>query len=436
MASITTITSRLYHVDADNTLQFIMTFTESQSGTNTNLLAEDEGITALDWGQLEWSYNIEDPLLVPSSYQATFTDMHGLLDAMLFLPQGVNYDKQFDIEIKLNGDTLYLGTAQEDGLQYSDSAKTLKVSFDAHTDILNKTQLYSTNTSGQTVANNPFNLDADTNYPFTQLLEKMYSLTGQNISFADGSLKVSHNWLLAGQRQNSSHFCNTIRLKETTQLAKPLFFEPEHGFQNVGDILKNLAMDWGCFTGLIHKKKAFFKKLFTFDAANTQSITDVIDHEHQYKYSTIDYVKVSSGWGGMYAGDYSIGTDTKLEGRTKELKTLPSFWELPPPDGYRTCIYANLARGDDDDGYYAVYQANDPVIDNVYGTSAETLGKFWYNWQHSISNLRTDTFTLNGLQYDFLKDFIYESSKFQPISMKMSLAQNRTEIEALYLGRL
>jgi hypothetical protein len=41
-----------------------------------------------------------------------------------------------------------------------------------------------------------------------------------------------------------------------------------------------------------------------------------------------------------------------------------------------------------------------------------------------------------GVNYDFMKDFIYNGSKYQPVSMAAHYSKNITECEALYLGEV
>ena len=89
------------------------------------------------------------------------------------------------------------------------------------------------------------------------------------------------------------------------------------------------------------------------------------------------------------------------------------------------------------DGTYDIYQARDPnLFSNAFKDHGALEAKFWYNYRGDIQNCRVDKFILRRITYDFLKDFNYDGSKYQPISMKFRDSEDITECEAIYLGEL
>ncbi len=107
-------------------------------------------------------------------------------------------------------------------------------------------------------------------------------------------------------------------------------------------------------------------------------------------------------------------------------------------DGDATYTYASYG---DADGTYSIFQIRDPYLylsgyENEFKDSGDLLGAFWYYWRGNLQSCRVDKLTLRGINYDFLKDFNYNGSKYQPIGMKFNFAENRTECNAIYLGEL
>lgn len=83
---------------------------------------------------------------------------------------------------------------------------------------------------------------------------------------------------------------------------------------------------------------------------------------------------------------------------------------------------------------YAV-QVKDPIINsNAYTVIGDLTAKFWYNYRGNIQYCRVDKFLFFGVGYDFLKDFNFNDTKYQPISMKISWSQGVTECEAITIG--
>lgn len=92
---------------------------------------------------------------------------------------------------------------------------------------------------------------------------------------------------------------------------------------------------------------------------------------------------------------------------------------------------------DNGNGEYLIGQSRDPnILNNSFRNHGDLMAKFWYKYRGNIQNCRVDKFLLRGINYDFLKDFNYKGSKFQPIGMTFDLASDVTECEAIYLGEV
>lgn len=96
---------------------------------------------------------------------------------------------------------------------------------------------------------------------------------------------------------------------------------------------------------------------------------------------------------------------------------------------FTVSAYNNIA------GEYQIHQMRDANIEsNAILGNGDAIAKFWYKYRGNIQNCRVDKFIFRGIDYDYLKDFNYNNSKYQPISMTFNYPENKTECEAIYLG--
>lgn len=196
-------------------------------------------------------------------------------------------------------------------------------------------------------------------------------------------------------------------------------------YRLVGDLLRKLAIDLFSYTGMIHSQKAFFIKLFYFDPNNTQTLGTVLKWRKNYRYSLIDYVKVVVD----NVGTYLQGTFTELADRqiTRD-DTLIYCYDFGGSSG------TNI-RWDDAPTYTFQDQILDVFIDaSAAKDSGDLMAQLWYNYRGDIQNCRVDEFILAGIDYNFLKNFTYNSKRYQIIGMTKKYDLNETRILAINLG--
>ncbi len=440
MAYTITISTNVQQIGAD-TLQMLLTFNVNATGTNLYWDAKTQGIRVADWGVLDWSYDIEDAFMVPAIYNFKLLDAAGRLENLFFGTDAVALatDKRPIVEIKVNGLTDYKGKVQEDGVRHVSGTKALTINADSDTDVINKRKLFADdgtpyNPFGYTLA-----LWPNGYYPIYKFFEDIYGLIDPSISFATGSLAITHDWSFGGWRilpTEDHNVINDVQFTELLQSAITLYNNPPMGLNNLGDILRKMAIDWCAFTGMLHKEKAFFKKLFHYDASNLQILGKVRAHEKYYKYGLIDYVKVTTEVGRALI--YTKGIDTQLEDRFLERDSIPAFYDnQADPDIRNTNVQASINRSSSNDGTYAIYRCADPnLLGGAFNDNGEVTSEFWYRNRGFIDKCRADVFKVEGVGYSYLKDFNDGGSKFQPIIMKKQLGNGLTEIEAVYLGEL
>jgi hypothetical protein len=494
-----------------NTIQVIIEFTHDLTGTDRNWNAKDYNLRILNYGKLSIGYDLEDAFLVPGTYSLVIGDPDGVLDDLFFgageIP--IATDKQAKITLKINGSNKFLGHAIEDSIDYNDATCICDLVFAPKTDLINKRMVYDEDG----LPLNPFGYTQDTVVSILDILLDIYKLVNPSLTYPTG-LQIIQDWEFQGRR-NPTTICylNNITFVNLMQSVNELFFVNTYGILTCGDVLKKLAIDWCCFTGLISDEKAFFRKLFLYDPANVQSV-NVLSRKKGYKYGLIDYVKVTTELGDPDE-PYKEGVFTELEDRYIIRKTLPGFYVTgafeqtnifaaidrdnhfvffhgllanQPSEG---AIYSNngsnfkvvgtawagediyyittervagendpqesgtltKVSGDGDATYtyasygdadaippsysYEIYQARDPnLFSNAFKNHGALCANFWYKYRGNIQNCRVDKFIFRGVDYDYLKDFNYGGSKYQPISMVFDFANSSTECEAIYIGEL
>ena len=126
-------------------IQFILTFTVDETGSDQQYSWSEKGLNIKNAGTLEWNYNIEDAFLIPGSTRLSIADKLDYLDGLFFgsTTEQVGADKQPKLEIKLNGTTEFLGYVVEDSVLSDTGVKVVSFMANPRTDIINKTMLYN-----------------------------------------------------------------------------------------------------------------------------------------------------------------------------------------------------------------------------------------------------------------------------------------------------
>ncbi len=275
-------------IDADSdTMQCILEFTVNAPGDDVETDANDVALKILEWGDMTIEYDLENALALPGKMSFKVSDPQGFLDNLLF--ESANIDIQGKVTVKLNGDNEFIGHIIEDSIESDEGQST--VFFDAapRTDIINKTNLYKV-FEGSTVNVNPFSYTNDTKISIISILEDIFQLADDSISYPN-TLIIFQDWLFLGIKDTFGGYEGNIPFTDLKLRTNNVAFNSSLGVSTAGDLLKLLALEFGCFAGFIMVGKAFFKKLFYYDPDNVQSV-NVKKHKKCYKYGLIDYVEI------------------------------------------------------------------------------------------------------------------------------------------------
>jgi hypothetical protein len=377
--------------------------------------------------------------IVPGVYRCTLYDANGVFTSTdnvlsyLFNPSFGDFAKEALVTLKLNGNVEFIGNIQRDSIEYDLGQRTVTFVVDPQTGVLNDIPLFGID--GQTPYNQ-LGWTANTWHATTEILEKIYQQVSTAISIGSGTLSVRSDWVFKGVINGGSTWRDDILFSEVYQWIDSLFLLYGYGVTSMGDLLRKMALDWGGFTGLIHKEKAFFHRLRWYDANNTQALATVLARKLSYRWPELVGAQVRLAMGdGQFAytmaGEFSTHTYTYY---VRDL-ALVSFFASTPAF---TTVAGVLARGQGYDGTYWVHEVSQPNTTMLSGAFAG-YGLFlasWYLWNRADFNAcRVDTFTVAGVGMDFLKCFTDEfGGKYQIIGMKKKIAASSTDIDAIYLG--
>lgn len=453
MAFTTYISTSRQVVDHDEngqeiTVQLLLGFSNTSASSSTDLYwdAKTVGIRVSDWGVLEYSYDFQDLLLTVGKYSFTLDDALFTLRDLLFKHTGIEatYTRTPRVEIRINDVTEFIGFVMEDSIKYDQANRRVKMSADPNSRILNQIILYNpvlvsaTNSQGAT---DPLGYGHGTFVPILSIIEKIYQKVNRRLSINEG-IAVSQDWVFTAsphpQGFGQPDDITDGAFNELRIWIDDLFWDPSLGYTKLADVLRALAVNFGCFTGLLHNQRAFFRKLFVYNAGTAQTLGKVLKRVFGYEYALKDYVEIT-GRGGVI---FTRGSMTDIEDRMLKLNILTQFWSyqgILPFFGRPDYEWSNTRIIRSDVPYY-VYAAFDPVIDVIYGFSSRPIGdvvaNWWYHFRSDVNRCRVDTINVVGITYDFEKNFSDEGRKYQIVSMKKFLAKNETEFEALYLGEV
>ncbi len=417
-----TITFPVENLGTGDTIQMIFSFEVYHSDSYApDIVAADYDMMVSNYGTLEMDYDLEDRLLTPSELSFEIVDPQGVLDTYLFESQIVvlSGDNRFIVELKLNGVTEFIGAVLEDSIFLDVGKKTIKFKAAPRIDVINNQMVYD----ADNVAINPFGYTSNARYLIRTFLEDVYKQVDPAMT-----LDITHSWGFEGFDldtyliYHNDFVLDGAANRSLTLHAHLLYFDNYVSVQNTGDVLRELAKAFGAYTGMIHEKKAFFKELFVYNSANTQTLGTVLTHEKNYKYSLIDWVRIEHYTSSQV---YTAGEITNIEGRYIEDTSIPRSSSAA---GYATLFV-------DRDGVdYQISSALCSRVNAAWIDLGQLLAEFWYKYRSDIQYLRVDRFEVVGVNYDFLKDFTYSGYKYQIMNMKKKYKDGITEIEALSLG--
>jgi hypothetical protein len=415
----TTITFPLETLQGGNTWQLILTFSTATEAANAAINAEDQNILILDHGKVGWDYDLENRYLCQGQTSITISDTDEYISDNFLFGADDDYgtsnasetDKQFIVEIKLNGATEFYGNCVEDSIFFSEKDKKLVFSASPKLDLLKNTMLYDEDG----IKTNPLG------YGDLTVLMLLSDIVEDIFQFVSPSATVSlkHDWEFYEPYEGVTHTMDEIKLS-----LQDLYNNVDKHLNDLSDLLKHLCTSFFARTGFINSNKAIFSKISFYDTADTQTLT-VTDTEKETKYAKLTWCKFSPAMSGIVLPENEVGTYTNMAGRYMNEVVIPwcrTVLVAPGTAGYGT-IYSvgdvNMAYG------------RDPRLYPSWSFSAELQANCWHKFRNDLSSQIIYKLKCTGITYEIDKTCIYDHHYYQVLSMEKDWEKNETNIDAL-----
>lgn len=456
-------------VAGNHLIRMTMEFTVNDDGTDDEIFAGDVGLKIIDWGELRWEREIDENLLVPGKFSFELFDGEAELWELLFegaLAPVVAKDAKVTLEIKYSGDANYtveyIGNVDNTEIRYDKLNKRLSLICVPKTDKFKTLYLYEESEDGtRLVGLNPLSLTYS-------ILADIYIADPVNVKTliheifkqidSSCTLEWQHNWLFLGENNLVSPTTydefNLDDLTFGTNYLSALFFSIENPYQieTLYDLLIKYAFSFGFICGMITSEKAFVKEIFYYNPSNTQTLGTIKKHTIANKYGDIEAVRISMRQyervGATKKNAYQekratysiVPPGSKLRGDAIIDEEIPVFgkYALLGSSGDLTGVYNTNT--------YTIYNVKPPVFSSFVGFD-ESLAVFYYNMRnrHKLYSIagnpvpagvetsigREDEFIVEGIKYDYMKDFAYDGNGYQIISLIKRLSKNESTINAL-----
>lgn len=479
------------HLGTGDDLRLRIIFKINSEGEDITIISEDEDIYLSDAGYYEEEFDLENLLLSVAFYSPTLSVPEGSeFEKHLFNDDDEPYrsaEKNFQVvlDIKYDGSDIFQNeiTANviEDSIDYDPETTKLRFEAAPDTEILNRTMLYGLNDiadrPGEKVRLNPLGYEDPINYStnpisypteyykrLKEIITDIYKKVDNSIT--ENDLFFFHDWLMAGYYvdiEGDKQFDFEIPLAEARLSTTQIFFRPDYGLNNLGDVLRKLAIDFGCFTGMLGNKKPFFKKLFsqsTFDVYDLDE-ESYIERRKAYRLHLVKYVRILSRWvsttlGFSYEWAFHAPDEnafTQLENTYIDRDSLVAVHTMPngftgPPLWTGLIRATNILVGrTDPNRIYFTFAFKDPGIeytetssdwynfdDLSYVPAGKVSADFWFKNRGRITNSRIDPIVALGLNHSIIRNPRFMGKIYQPVRVRKLYKDGITEIDGMIVG--
>lgn len=479
-------------------------FTINASGDSATHLARTQKLFIKNFGQIKLDYDFDKNYLVPAEYDLTISDINGeFLDILYDGALVDDTEKEFycKVEIKYKDASSYItefsGYNVIDGLEYNPDTKQHSFKIMPKTNILNETHIFSKEYDATkfayyniaTYPSNPLNLNfTGSSFPLsntpivwdwkyltkdsggeTGLIEDIFRLINPSMDIDvrhDGRFWGYTGYPYSPDSQNSNITFQDL-IADSNWIGS-VFAEDKHSeIKTIGDLLRNLAFEFGAMAGVLSNDKAFFRQMF-YNDNDPQDMGILLkgSHKKKYKYDKIDFASITSK---LYEQDSSN------RNRYKENSTIANgfrspfeivggeivFEEISGDNGlekeivscadvegniFGATYISNLKAVKTVGEYYDILAIKHPNIDfspiTIYGYPSPSgylplctfLAEYYYHLKGLFYKSYIHEFIYWGLQYDFLRTFVYDSDVFSMVSINKNLQTGKSTIEAIKIS--
>jgi hypothetical protein len=476
--------------------------------TNTISLAGTNTFITL-FGQVRWEYDTSNLLLIPGISQLELVDGDGIL-YNYFWNNNIWQKKpilELDIDRGAGSGAEVIANVDPTNSTFRKNIKTLTLTSIPSTDVLNNAMVYQVmyispfpkvnldylvkmfTTSSNYVEGintiNPLGYQQGSMHKITDVIKDIYKIINPDIN-----LTIYQDWIFKGQwvsyTRNSNGNINGRQLnyqncsfEDLYILTDDLFFNSSFGFKSLGDVLKQLAFEFGCYTGMTDNNNAFFKSIFSSNAPVIALQPGQVEAlEPAFSDIPKTFVKVNVRQDASNLPYYSAGLFTGQDNSYIE-KNILSYYNLGvwdngetnnPSGGYYDIngsrlgndvrnVLSNIfftGQGNPNNAakYYTPYSIDDGTINqpryyivdaltSVFSENPLTqnnmpqqMAGYWFTFKSSLQNTMLFTFTLTGTNYSFVDNYSYLGEIYQPVGMTKDYDIDQTTMDCILISSL
>jgi len=454
-------------VSSGDEVRLTLKFEVLDSGLDITRFARDYGLHVMDYGELRIERELDENVLLPQTYSFEIYDSQNEFWQLLFEGSLVNRVKkngEVKLEIKYYGDTIYktefIGNIDNTNIEYDKTNNKIKFIAIPQTDVLKNLYLYDEDTkqSGRWIGKNPLGLTytvaSDQYYAdavnVKTLIHSIYKKINPNCS-----LSWKHNWRFLGKNLYVTPLSYDQFLLEDLNFSSNylscLFFSADNLMRvnTIYDLLINYSFTFGFLTGMLTTDLAFVKELYKYDSSNVQALGRIKNFRVMNKYGDVEAVRITSrkyerntkAGKNYYKEVETITAILPYDSQVRGDNIIDKELYVHAYDNILTNVYSNFdLQGNYNSNQYEISQVKTNGV-LIYQTLESAVANFYYNLRNrekiypESSNQsiigRVDEFTVEGIKYDYLKDFSFAGNGYQIISLIKKIAENESKINAL-----
>lgn len=466
-------------------IKLTLTLTVNKTGTNQQYLASDYGLFINKFGTLKTDPDLEENTLAPCEHKFKIFDKNKTLRNLVHDSADAIYiDKNYAVklEIKYTGDASYTQEFEGNVHPKSTNYKEKYFSFTAFngTEKINSTALSDkdgeqSNPLNLTYTENPRAVGLKIVYPRVWEEITIKSLVEKTFELVDGSITTEfyNDWLYAGYYNSAWVYNITFaEIVAESVWVGSIFDSDKFPITNAGELLRQIAFEFGAIAGIKGDGTAFMKQVFYYNAGQVQTMGPRLSHNKGHFYNDVDWTNINNAywdqdldddsghryvimiknisgsdrvvksWGWAPVEIVDNGYVDKREGDNGLEKTIISFADIYDFEGATPLRASNIKKiiSGNDYKIYGIRQPDitldnpDALVDgsgNKFNSFNMFLAYYWLLLKGKSGILDYDEFTFGGVKYDYCKPFDDEGSGYSIISMTKDYDDNFTSIKAL-----
>jgi len=436
-------------------------FTVESEGTNTEVDTPDINVHLLQLGDYSIDVDLDNLLMNPAQMEFEIYDPDRYLWEMFYSDTSDNIKKNALVRLEINRGSGYQlefeGNIVEADVTYDEVQDLISFTATTFAGTLYDVKLYEYDTATNTYTwLDPLEILALGSIYITSLIQKIYQYLDPAIT-----VEISQDWSFKGQEWTDTEnppdwqeYISPVVGFESLMIESSEFFG-NSAYPTLGDVLKQLAFDFGCHTGMLSNKKAFFRKLYPAQPGSYITLSDdiVMSKERvQREYYQGVKLNIRRYYETVNTLEYYIGKKTNIKGADLEAKCFFWFRRYNPIDNIQRSDSNYMLYGGDFPSYYHLnmiclnelsYGSDITTWDkditgtfpaNEFDSPVFQVARYYYKHRCKPQFTNLVRFRVKGTDHTILTDFLHESQYFHVVSIEKNFHEDTTYFEAIRIN--